>query len=89
MCTSGGRQCKAIPILGLHVLVHPKQTWTFPLHDIAIKVAKGAKHEIKLIISSDFLFVPNILSFPSVISLVLYKVCKCMKIGYNTDPSLV
>ena len=34
---------------------------------ISIKVAKCTKYEIKLIISLDFLFVSNILSFPSII----------------------
>ena len=37
MSTSGGRQCKAVPIFGLRVLVHLKQTWMFPLNDIATK----------------------------------------------------
>ena len=31
MCTSGGRQCKTVPILGFRVLVHPNQTWMFLL----------------------------------------------------------
>ena len=47
MCTSGGRQCKTVPIPGLRILVHPNQTWTFwmfPLKDIAIKVPKWAKY---------------------------------------------
>ena len=48
MCTSGGRQCKTVPIPGLRVLVHPNQTWTFPLNDIAIKVAKCIKYEIEV-----------------------------------------
>ena len=29
ICTSGGRQCKTVPIPGLRVLVYPNQTWTF------------------------------------------------------------
>ena len=28
---------------GTPVLLHPKQTWAFPLHDIAIKVARCMK----------------------------------------------
>ena len=48
MCTSGGRQCKTVPIPGLRVLVHPNQTWTFPLNDIAIKVPKWPKYERNL-----------------------------------------
>ena len=58
MCTSGVHQCKTAPIQGLHVLVHHKQTWMFSLHDIAIKVAKCTKYDIKAY---------NILSFPSII----------------------
>ena len=38
---TGGRQYKTVPIP-----VYPKQTWMFPLHDIAIKVAKCTKYEI-------------------------------------------
>ena len=68
MCTSGGRQCKTVPIPGLRVLVHPNQTWLFPLNDITIKVAKNMRKTC--IISSDFLFVPNILSFPSILCVV-------------------
>ena len=34
-------------IAGLRILVHPKQTWTVPLNNISIKVAKCTKHEIK------------------------------------------
>ena len=37
---------KKIP--GFRILVHPKQTWTFPLHDITIKVTKCMKYEIKV-----------------------------------------
>ena len=48
MCTSGGHQCKTVPIPGLHVLVHPNQTWTFPLNNIAIKVPKCPKYERNL-----------------------------------------
>ena len=48
MCTSGGRQCKTVPIPELHVLVHPNQTWIFPLNDIAIKVPKWTKYERNL-----------------------------------------
>ena len=34
--------------LGLRILFYtPKQTWTFPLHDIAIKVVKCTKYQIK------------------------------------------
>ena len=47
MCTLGGRQCKTVQIPVLHVLVNPTQTWTFPLHDIEIKVAKCTEYEIK------------------------------------------
>ena len=35
------------------------------LNDITIKVVKCKKYEIKAYNSSDFWFVPNILSFPS------------------------
>ena len=48
MCTSGGRQCKTVPIPELRVLVHPNQTWIFPLNDIAIKVPKWTKYERNL-----------------------------------------
>ena len=48
ICTSGGRQCKTVPIPGLRILVHPNQTWTFPLNDIAIKVLKRPKYEKNL-----------------------------------------
>ena len=48
MCTSGGRQCKTVPIPELRVLVHPNQTWTFPLNDIAIKFPKWPKYERNL-----------------------------------------
>ena len=44
ICTSGGRQCKTVPILGLRVLVQPKQTWTFPLQQHRNK--SGQMHEI-------------------------------------------
>ena len=47
----------------------PKQTWTFPLNDIAIKVAKCTKYEIKsynifrfLVCSLDFKFSFNYMS---------------------------
>ena len=46
-------------------LVHPNHIWMFPLHNIAIKVPKCTKYEVKLVTSSYFLFVSNILSFPS------------------------
>ena len=46
MCTSGGRQSKTAPILGLHILLHPNQTWTFPVNDIAIKISKRTKFVI-------------------------------------------
>ena len=46
MCT-GRRQCKTVLILGLRVLVHPKQSRTFPLHHITIKLAKWTKYEIR------------------------------------------
>ena len=49
------------------VLVHPKQTWTVPHNDIAIKVPKCTKYGLKCIISSHFWFLSNILSFPSII----------------------
>ena len=45
MCISGGSQCKTLPILGLRILVHPYQTWMFPLNNIAIKVPKCTKYE--------------------------------------------
>ena len=48
MCTSGGRQCKTVPIPELRVLVHPNQTWIFPLNNIAIKVPKWTKYERNL-----------------------------------------
>ena len=54
MCTSGGRQCKTVPIQELHVLLHPKQTWTFPLNEIAIKVPKCTKYETNLCIFFKF-----------------------------------
>ena len=41
---------KTVPIPGLRVLVPPpppNQTWTFPLHNITIKVARCTKYEIK------------------------------------------
>ena len=59
MCTSGGCQCKTILIQGLCVLGHHKQTWTFPLRDITIKLAKCTKYEIKAYNFFRFL-VPNI-----------------------------
>ena len=48
MCTLVVRQCKTIPILGLRALVHPNETWMFPLNDIAIKVPKCPKYERNL-----------------------------------------
>ena len=50
----------------LHILVHPNQTWTFPL-DIATKVRKCTKHEIIVYNFFRFLVCSYILSFPSVI----------------------
>ena len=47
MFTSGGRQCKTVPIPGLCALVHWKQTWTFHFHNIVMKVAKFTKYEMK------------------------------------------
>ena len=47
MCTSGCRQCKTVLIPGLRVLVHPNQTWMFPLYKIAIKVPKYTKYDVK------------------------------------------
>ena len=47
ICALRGRQCKTVPIPEFRVLVHPKQTWTFPLHNITIKVIKCEKYEIK------------------------------------------
>ena len=35
-----GHQCKTVPILRFHVLVHPNQTWTFSLCDIASQYFK-------------------------------------------------
>ena len=71
MCTSGGHQCKTVPIPGLYILVHTKQTWTFPLNDITIKVAKCTNIRKKLIhvISSNFWFVLIIFC----VSLQLYE----------------
>ena len=46
MCTSGGCQCKTVLIPGLCGLVHPNQTWTFPLFEIATNVPKCIKYEI-------------------------------------------
>ena len=43
ICTLGGSQCKTVPISGLPVLVHPNQTWIFPVIDITIKVPKRRK----------------------------------------------
>ena len=53
MCLLGGRQCKTIPILGFHILVHLQlnrpltgsetsetKTWTFPLKKIAVKITQ-------------------------------------------------
>ena len=51
---------------GTPSLVYPNQTWTFPLNDIAIKVPNAQNMKETCIISSDFLFGPNILSFPSI-----------------------
>ena len=45
----------------------PQTTQTFPLHDIAIKWPNAQNMRLSLIISSDFLFVPNILSFSLII----------------------
>ena len=42
----------------------PQKTWTFPLNASQLKWPNA--QNMKLIISSDFLFVPNILSFPSI-----------------------
>ena len=47
ICTLGGRHCKTVLIPGIHVLVHPKQTWTVPLHKITIKVATWTKYEMQ------------------------------------------
>ena len=33
ICTSGGRQCKTVPIAGVSILVHPSQTWMFVLNE--------------------------------------------------------
>ena len=70
MCTSGGRKCKTIPIPRLRILVYPNQTWTFALNNIAIKSPNGQNMRETCIISSDFLFVPYILSFPSIMCIV-------------------
>ena len=70
MCTSGGRQCKTVPILGLRVLVHPNQTWTFPLNDIAIKVPKWPKYDRNLYNFFRFLVCSQYLSFPSILCVV-------------------
>ena len=47
---------KTVLILGLRVLVHQNQTWTFPINDITIKVSKYTrdKHEQFLHISGLF-----------------------------------
>ena len=65
MCISGGHQCKTIPIPGFHVSGHPKQTWTFPLNDIAIEVPKCTKYKIN--VYEFFRFLIYILSFPSIL----------------------
>ena len=65
MCMSGGHQCKTVPIAGRRPLGHPNQTWVFPLHNIAVKMPKCTKYEIKAYNFFRFL-VLNILSFPSI-----------------------
>ena len=45
----------------------PQPNMNVSLNDIAIKVHKYTKYEIKVQNSSDFWFVSNILSFPSII----------------------
>ena len=69
MCLSVGRQSKTVPIQGLRAFVHSiQQTRMFPLHNIAIKVPNCTKYEINMCsFFSDFRFVSNILSFPSII----------------------
>ena len=37
MCRLGGHQSQTVPIPGLCVLVHPNETWTFLVNEIAIK----------------------------------------------------
>ena len=46
-CISKGRQCKTVPISGLHILVQPNQKWMFPLNDIT-KVTKCTNYGIKV-----------------------------------------
>ena len=78
MCTSGGRQCKTVPIPGLYILVNPNQTWTFPLNKIAIKVPKYTKYEVKannflifLVCSQYFKFSFNFVSWQARLKLYI------------------
>ena len=47
-----------------------KTTWTFSLNDIAIKVPKCTKYGINACNIFIFWFLSNILSFPSIVSVV-------------------
>ena len=67
---SGGRQCKSVPIPGLRVLVHPIKHGRFLLTTSQLKSPNGQNMRETCIISSDFLLVPNILSFPSILCVV-------------------
>ena len=42
-CVDQVANAKTIPISELSILVHPKQTWMFPVNDITIKVPKCTK----------------------------------------------
>ena len=59
MCTSGGHQCKTESIPRLSLLVHPNQTWTFPVNEIIIEVPKCSITGQTCVISSNLQFVSN------------------------------
>ena len=67
MYSSGGHQCKSVLILGPHVLVQPSQTLTFPVNKIIIKSPNAQNTGQTCVVSSDLLFVSDIISFSSII----------------------
>ena len=90
MGTSGGQQCKTVPIPGLLILVHLLTT----------KSLMHKNMEEKFVISSDLGTVSNILCFPSIMCVKKRSgVCKswscyfikCSRYRHtgSTDPSLI
>ena len=69
MRTSGGRQIKTAPILRLRTLVHPNQTWMFPLYKMALKIPKCTKCEINS--HNFFQFVVSLVCFQN-LKIVFY-----------------